>query len=102
MPADLWARWKADPGLAAGGGESLVALGERVRLAVGDLAEDVSNGDVVVVSHVSPIKAAVIWALGVGDETAWRMFLAPASITRIAWRGVEPSLVGFNDVSHLG
>ena len=39
---------------------------------------------VVVVTHVSPIKAAVTWALGVGDEVVWRLFVSPASITRIA------------------
>ena len=35
----------------------------------------------VVVTHVSPIKAAVAWALGVGYEITWRMFVAPASVT---------------------
>ena len=37
-------------------------------------------------SHVSPIKAAVTWALGAGEELGWRMFLDLASITRIAGR----------------
>jgi broad specificity phosphatase PhoE len=55
-----------------------------------------------VVSHVSPIKAAVAWALGVGDEITWRMWVAPASITRIGCSGPAPSLRSFNELAHLG
>jgi hypothetical protein len=53
------------------------------------------------VTHVSPIKAAVAWALGVGDEVAWRLFVAPASITRIAVSGARRSLHSFNEIAHL-
>jgi broad specificity phosphatase PhoE len=56
---------------------------------------------VVVVTHVSPIKAAVAWALGVGDEVAWRMWVGPASITRIGVAGGVPSLRSFNEIGHL-
>jgi hypothetical protein len=52
---------------------------------------------VVVVSHVSPIKAAVTWALGVGDEVGWRMFLGDAAICRIDTSGRVPLLLAFND-----
>jgi len=102
VPATTWAAWRADVTWAPPGGESLAALGSRVRAACADLADQAAHRDVVVVSHVSPIKAAVAWALGVGDEVAWRMWVAPASITRI---GVgpdgSPSLRGFNELAHL-
>ena len=52
-------------------------------------------------THVSPIKAAVAWALGVGDEVAWRMCVAPASITRIGSGRTGPSLRSFNEIAHL-
>ena len=68
VPADVWAAWRADPSLAPGGGESLVDLGARVRAACADLVEEAAGRDVVVVTHVSPVKAALAWALGVGDE----------------------------------
>ena len=56
------------------------------------------DGTVVVVSHVSPIKAAACWSLGLGDEGAWRLYLANASVTRITWGpGGTPVLAGFND-----
>jgi broad specificity phosphatase PhoE len=101
VPAESWARWRADVSWAPDGGESLAALGERVRAACDDLVAAVTDADVVVVSHVSPIKAAVAWALGVGDEVAWRMWVAPASITRIGVAAGRPSLRSFNELGHL-
>jgi broad specificity phosphatase PhoE len=101
VPGDSWARWRADVSWAPEGGESLAALGERVRSACDDLAGEAADADVVVVSHVSPIKAAVAWALGVGDEVAWRMWVAPASLTRIGVAGGHASLRSFNEVAHL-
>ena len=101
VDADLWRRWRSDVGFAPPGGESLRALGERVRAACEDLAPAARDGHVVVVTHVSPIKAAAAWAMGVGDEVSWRMFVAPASATRIAVGDRGPSLHGFNDVAHL-
>jgi broad specificity phosphatase PhoE len=102
VPAESWARWRGDVSWAPEGGESLAALGERVRAACDDLVADAAGADVVVVSHVSPIKAAVAWALGVGDEVAWRMWVAPASITRIGVTAGRPSLRSFNELGHLG
>jgi hypothetical protein len=47
------------------------------------------------------VKAAIAWALAVGDEVAWRMFLDVAAISRIRTGGRGPALVGFNDTAHL-
>ena len=96
-----WAAWRADVDFAPPGGESLAALGRRVRAGLDELAEFARDHVVVVVTHVSPIKAAVAWAVGGGDEMAWRMFVAPASITRIATSVGAPSLHSFNDCAHL-
>ena len=100
VPAEMWARWRSDASYAPPGGESLAALGWRVREACEELLGD-PDRLTVVVSHVSPIKAGVAWALGVGDEVAWRMFLAPASITMIGHGAAGPSLYAFNVTSHL-
>jgi broad specificity phosphatase PhoE len=96
VPADLWRAWRADVAFAPPGGESLAALGRRVRAACEDLATEAAEADVVVVSHVSPIKAAVAWALGVGDELSWRLHVTPASVTRIAVRDGGGVLTSFN------
>jgi broad specificity phosphatase PhoE len=97
----LWDRWRADPEFAPPGGESLAAVGRRVRRACEEVAERAAEGDVVVFSHVSPIKATVAWALGAGDETAWRMFVDLASVSRVAFRHNGPVLHSFNEVHHL-
>ncbi|MGH9300406.1 MAG: histidine phosphatase family protein, partial [Acidimicrobiales bacterium] len=94
-------RWRGDVDYAPGGGESLAVVGARVRSACSDLAEEAAHCDVLVVSHVSPIKAAVAWALGAGDEAAWRMFLGVAAICRVNTSGPVPSLVSFNERGHL-
>ena len=96
VPADLWRRWRADAAFAPPGGESLAALGRRVRAAGDELAAEAAEVDVVVVSHVSPIKAAVARALGVGDELSWRLHVTPASVTRIAVRDGGGVLTSFN------
>jgi alpha-ribazole phosphatase len=92
-----WQTWREDPDFVPAGGESLAAVCERVRQACEELAEDAAQGNVVVVSHVSPIKAAVTWALGVGVEVGWRMFLGDAAVCRIDTSGAVPLLLAFND-----
>jgi broad specificity phosphatase PhoE len=102
VPDEVWTRWRSDPGYRPPGGESLCEAGSRVRSACEDLfATDGegarSPGAVVVVSHVSPIKAATCWALGLGDEGAWRLYLATGSVTRISWGAEGPVLSRFNE-----
>jgi broad specificity phosphatase PhoE len=102
VPPELWSRWRADPGFAPPGGESLAQVGARVRDACGELFATDGHGaraeaDVVVVSHVSPIKAAVAWALDAGDAVVWRLYLATASITRIGWGADGPVLHRYNE-----
>ena len=109
VPPEVWARWRSDLDFAPPGGESLRQLGSRVRAALEDLAaaeRTTSEGQrartTVVVTHVSPVKAAVGWALGVGDETSWRLWVAPASITRIGTTPRGGVLHTFNEIAHLG
>ena len=101
VPRETWAEWRADVCYRPEGGESLVELSARVGAACDDLIDEATRRDVVVVTHVSPVKAAVSWALGVGCEVAWRTFVAPASITRIAGGPWGPSLHTFNETAHL-
>lgn len=101
VPSAEWERWRSDPDYCVEGGESLAALMERTTAALLDLANDAREQDIVVVSHVSPIKAAVAWALGVGVEISWRSRLDQASVCRIAVGPKGPSLVSFNEVAHL-
>lgn len=99
--AEVWARWRADPDFIPGGGESLSVLQARVEAACTAWAQEAGDRDVVVFSHVSPIKAAVAWALGVGPDSSWRMNLGQATITRIRTAPGLPSLISFNNDAHL-
>jgi broad specificity phosphatase PhoE len=97
VPGEVWDAWRRDAGFAPPGGESLRAVGVRVRAACDELARLSAPDDVVAVfSHVSPIKAAVAWALGVDDASSWRMYLAPGSLTVVSVGPRGPSLIAFN------
>jgi broad specificity phosphatase PhoE len=100
VSAAEWAQWRGDASFAPPGGESL----QQVTARVGGFCTEQLHPDrtVVAVSHVSPIKAAVVWSLGIGESVSWRMHLDVASITRIGIRGEGPAfLAGYNDISHL-
>lgn len=97
LASTAWQRWRADIHHIPDGGESLAAVGARVRAACAELTDDAARMDVVVVSHVSPIKSAIAWALGTGDEIAWRMFVTDAAVCRIAITPDGPLLRSFNE-----
>lgn len=104
VPAEVWAEWRSDPDFAPPGGESLRSLRARVEAACDDLLV-ASAGDpdalVVVVTHVSPVKAAVGWALDLDERVNWRTFVAPGSVTRIGGGPGGAVLRSFNEVAHL-
>lgn len=101
VPQDEWKSWRTDPSFRPPGGETLLELDARVRPALESLVEEARTGHVVVVSHVSPIKSAVTWALGAGPEMTWRMALDRASICTLAVGPNGPSLASFNETAHL-
>lgn len=100
VPREAWREWRADLDFRPPNGESLRELGARVRAACADIAEDAAGHDVVVVTHVSPLKAAIAWALNVGDDISWRLHVLPASVTRVGIRPTGPVLLTFNE-THL-
>jgi len=102
VPADTWVRWRSEPDWSPGGAESLADVSYRVASALDDLTKTIeTDAPVVIVTHVSPIKAAVGWALGMGPEIAWRCHVAQASIHRVDNTGGLPRLLEFNRTSHL-
>jgi broad specificity phosphatase PhoE len=93
---DVWVRWRADSSFAPGGGESLETLSNRVHAACAELSEAAAVSTVVVVTHVSPIKAAIAWALDVPIGIAWRMYVEDASVSRIDIGPEGPVVRWFN------
>lgn len=99
VPAETWAEWRANLDFRPPGGETLSELGTRVRRAMADIAETAADQNVVVVSHVSPMKSALAWALGQDDQVTWSMYIQQASICRIAFRGGHPVVASMNEVA---
>jgi broad specificity phosphatase PhoE len=100
VPAEMGDRWRADPTFAPPGGESLSDLRARVEPLATELYEQAEEHTTIAVSHVSPIKAVILWGLALGDEYSWRLRLDVASISRLGHGPSGPVLVGFNDTSH--
>ncbi len=97
LPSEVWAQWRGDPDYRAPGGESLADVQQRVGGCAAELLTRAGDGALIAVSHVSPIKAAVVWALDGDPLLAWRLRLDVASITRIASGPAGPVVVGFNE-----
>jgi broad specificity phosphatase PhoE len=107
ITGEQWRVFEHDHDVALGGGESLASVDQRVHGELDALLEDeeslLHSGDhhLAIVSHVSPIKSAAVWALGVSGSVAWRTRLDNGSLTMIAARGPTPTLVRFNMVPAL-
>lgn len=94
---EAWDHWREHVDYVPEGGESLAELDVRVRAACEDLTELARDRTVAVVTHVSPIKSAVAWALDATIAISWRSHLSPASVCRIEIRGRSPVLTAFNE-----
>jgi probable phosphoglycerate mutase len=78
------------------GGESFAEMQARVMAALVALAERHRGERVVAVSHADPIKAAVAHARGQGLEQFQRIFVAPGSITVLAFDADGPRVLAVN------
>jgi broad specificity phosphatase PhoE len=76
---DAVAAWMEDPAAAPHGGESLLALLERVRRWLSARAGDGER--VVAVTHAGVIRAAVVCTLDAPPLAFWRLDVAPLSRT---------------------
>jgi probable phosphoglycerate mutase len=95
--------WLADPDVAPPGGESFTATFKRVGAWRERVVETWSGKTVVVVSHVTPIKALLREALDAPAHVLYRIHLDPASLSTIDWYDGGAGVVRLvNDTSHLG
>ena len=101
VPAETWQAWRSDLDFRPPAGETLNELGIRVRAGLEELVAQAERSNIVVVSHVSPIKASVAWALDVSDHATWRTRLGQASICQIGFNAGVPQLNEFNTTAHL-
>ena len=107
VSSEQWRVFEHDHTVAFGGGESLASVDQRVHAELDALLADTSSllhrkdEHLAIVSHVSPIKSAMVWALGVPGSVAWRMQLSNGSITTITTRSSTPALLHYNVVPPL-
>jgi broad specificity phosphatase PhoE len=100
VPRETWRRMLTESRFCPPGGESLETMSVRVTAAIEDLMEEARTRHVVVVTHATPVKAAMAWALGAPLDTIWRSHVDQASVTRIIIRDRGPALSVFNLVPY--
>ncbi|WP_436763460.1 histidine phosphatase family protein [Streptosporangium sp. V21-05] len=99
---DELAAWLADPSAAPPGGESFGEAARRVQ-ATGDLLIERYEGKTILaVSHVTPIKMLLRFALLAPLGALYRMHLDLSALSLIEYYADGPAVVkAFNDTSHL-
>ncbi|WP_433362564.1 bifunctional RNase H/acid phosphatase [Streptosporangium sp. CA-115845] len=99
---DELAAWLADPSAAPPGGESFGEAARRVQ-ATGDLLIERYEGKTILaVSHVTPIKMLLRFALLAPLSALYRMHLDLSALSLIEYYADGPAVVkAFNDTSHL-
>ena len=83
------------------GGESLLALRERIERTVHELAARHAGEQVVVVAHGGVLDALYRLATGQAVDTPRTWQLPNAAINRLLWTPSAMSLVGWSDTRHL-
>jgi ribonuclease H / adenosylcobalamin/alpha-ribazole phosphatase len=100
-PDELTA-WLDSPTVPPTGGESFEQVASRVRAARARLVQRHLGRTVLVVTHVTPVKAMVCATLGAPLSALYRMELGSAALSSVAWYpDGNASLRSFNDTSHL-
>ena len=97
---DMGARWHSDINYRPQGGESLSSLHARVAEACAEMTERAINENVLVVTHATPIKSAVIWATGGGPAMILRLWVHPGSVSVLEYIGGRAVLLEFNHRIH--
>ncbi|WP_299576972.1 bifunctional RNase H/acid phosphatase [uncultured Williamsia sp.] len=99
---ELHRAWMSDTSVAPPGGESFDAVTERVRAATDQVVSEYGPGNVVVVSHVTPIKTVLRHALDVGPSILFKLHLDLASLSMAEFYADGGSSVRLvNDTNHL-
>ncbi|MFP7364385.1 bifunctional RNase H/acid phosphatase [Corynebacterium callunae] len=102
LDPELHDKWLKDTSVAPPGGESLQAVHRRVKGVRQELQKEYGAANVLVVSHVTPIKSLVRQALDAGPAFFKKAHLDLASLSITEFHDEGPSCLRlFNDTSHL-
>jgi len=103
---DKWPRemdaWLADTAVAPPYGESFADTATRVQQARDRVLATYAGQQVVLVSHVTPIKTLLRFALDAPPSALYRMHLDLACMSEVQWFADGPAVVrSLNDTGHL-
>ena len=94
--------WLASTAVAPPFGESFDATATRVRQARDRVLASYGGQTVVIVSHVTPIKTLLRFALDAPPATLYRIHLDLACLNEVQWFADGPAVVrSMNDTGHL-
>jgi probable phosphoglycerate mutase len=94
--------WLASPDVAPPGGESFTSVGKRVRRGREKIVAAHPESTVVAVSHVSPIKLLIRFALDAPASALFRLYIDTGSVSIIDYYADGNTSVQLvNDTSHL-
>jgi broad specificity phosphatase PhoE/ribonuclease HI len=100
-PDELGA-WRGSAGVAPPDGESFAAVARRVGRVRDRLVERYPAREIVVVSHVTPIKSLLRLALEAPSGVLYRLHLDVASVSTVDWYADGPASVRtVNATAHL-
>jgi probable phosphoglycerate mutase len=95
-------RWRQrDPSWAPEGGESLIALRERITLTATELARRHLGEQIVLVAHGGVMDVLYRAATGQDLQAPRTWDLGNAAINRLLWTPAGFTLVGWSDTRHL-
>jgi len=94
--------WLADTAVAPPYGESFADTATRVQQARDRVLATYAGQQVVLVSHVTPIKTLLRFALDAPPSALYRMHLDLACLSEVQWFADGPAVVrSLNDTGHL-
>jgi broad specificity phosphatase PhoE len=88
---DAVAEWMRNPAAAPHGGESILALMERIATWLD--AQKATPGSIIAVTHASVIRAAIVHAIEAEPRSFWRIDIAPLSLARLSGNSGRWNLV---------
>jgi probable phosphoglycerate mutase len=94
--------WLASTDVAPPGGESFASVATRVAATLERLRAQHLGKTIAVVSHVTPIKTLLRFALDAPPSTLFRLYLDVTGVSEVDWYADGPASVRLvNDTSHL-
>lgn len=94
--------WLSGTDIAPPGGESFAHVRDRVEQGRRKVLEQFAGEQVLIVSHVTPIKIMTSTAIGAPLDALFKMELPPCSLSKLAWfPDGNSSMFSFAESGHL-